>query len=92
MAVLQVRSAGLNLGTTFTVCLPRLESHTSPSTTTPAANQTPIPPGVKVLIVDDNEANVTGLAMILETWGCEVKTAGDGQPRWPPQTRYNLRY
>ncbi|HUF75944.1 MAG TPA: ATP-binding protein, partial [Longimicrobiales bacterium] len=76
---LEVESAGLDLGSTFTVRLPLLAA------AAPATVAAPAPPAVeearapkRVLIVDDNEAFIESLSMLIETLGHEVRTAADG--------------
>ena len=77
--VLEVESAGLDLGSTFTVRLPLLPA------AAPRLVETPAPPAAveshapkRVLIVDDNEAFIESLSMLIETLGHDVRTAYDG--------------
>ena len=75
---LEVESAGLDLGSTFTVRLPLLTE------AAPAAAVVALPPTQeaqipkRVLIVDDNEAFIESLSILIETLGHDVRTAPDG--------------
>jgi PAS domain S-box-containing protein len=76
---LEVESQGLDLGSTFTVRLPRLAAAAPAAVavaTPPAVAEAPAPK--RVLIVDDNEAFIESLGMLIETLGHEVRTAADG--------------
>ena len=76
---LEVESPGLDLGSTFTVRLPLLAQAApaalaiEPVEAAPAAS---IPR--RVLIVDDNEAFIESLSILIETLGHDVRTAADG--------------
>jgi len=48
----------------------------APAAPSPAANHLPLA-GMTVLAVDDEAMVLTGLQMILESWGCTVAAAGD---------------
>ena len=76
---LEVESAGLDLGSTFTVRLPLLEpaEHPAPMVDMPDPTASAGPPR-RVLIVDDNEAFVESLSVLIETLGHDVRTAADG--------------
>ena len=70
-------SEGEGRGSEFTVWLPtRLGAQ--PATPSPAPSARVHGPRRRVLVVDDNEDAATMLAMLLEAWGHEVTTAGDG--------------
>src|SRR5215472_12602861 len=43
----------------------------------------------KVLIVEDEENERTGLAEVVSSWGYRVETAADGQEGWEKVTRWS---
>ena len=71
-------SAGVGRGATFTVQLSMVSDMEKTSGTPASIRSAPLEPGLRVLVVDDVEANVTGLSHILRHWGCNVETALDG--------------
>ncbi|HEX7370599.1 MAG TPA: PAS domain-containing protein [Rhodanobacteraceae bacterium] len=77
---IEVESAGLGQGSTFTVWLPRYEYPAIPTSRelpTPAAEGAWT--GVHVLIADDAKDAATTFARLLEFDGAQVSVAGDGE-------------
>lgn len=75
---LEARSAGLGLGSTFTLLLP-LSQHHVPRVGEPV--EAHVPPGgtlIRVLVVDDNIDAADSIAVLLRLWGHEVAVAYDG--------------
>ena len=70
-------------GTVFSVAIDAVEPPAAPPAPEPAAAATPAASGrlpltgMTVLAVDDEAMVLTGLQMILESWGCTVAAAGD---------------
>ncbi len=67
-------------GTVFAVTVPAgtPEPAARPAAPAPAGAPAPSPlAGMRVLAVDDDSMVLTGLTMILESWGCTVAAAGD---------------
>jgi CheY-like chemotaxis protein/two-component sensor histidine kinase len=74
---IDVRSAGLGLGSEFIVHLPRATAAASQ----PPISSSPAPvaaPACRVLIVDDNTDAAESLAQLVRSWGHEVATAHNG--------------
>jgi PAS domain S-box-containing protein len=67
-------SPGPGLGSTFTIRLPLAQGKVGAPEAAPASAET-APAQVRVLVVDDNEDAAETLAMTLEFYGCEVRTA-----------------
>nr|WP_246499556.1 hybrid sensor histidine kinase/response regulator [Azospirillum soli] len=67
-------------GTMFAVTVesgaPQAEPEPAPPAQTAPAGASPLA-GMSVLAVDDDSMVLTGLTMILESWGCNVAAAGD---------------
>ncbi len=79
----EARSHGLGEGSEFIVRLPLgvRDSSTSPSGSderTSAAIAADGAHGHRVLVLDDNEDSRESIAALIESWGCVVKTAADG--------------
>ncbi len=74
-----VASAGSNLGSTFTVCLPLAELRAD-EVEKLTGHLDVVPPVVnrRILVVDDNRAAVHLLGRLLSTLGHDVQTASDG--------------
>ncbi|HEX5030308.1 MAG TPA: PAS domain S-box protein [Candidatus Eisenbacteria bacterium] len=77
---IEVKSGGVGRGSEFLVRLPmivRLETH---AVSEGSATQPPgaPPPGIRILIADDNEDSVTTLSWSLSHSGHDVRTAFDG--------------
>ncbi|MEE4376465.1 MAG: chemotaxis protein CheB [Candidatus Competibacteraceae bacterium] len=74
------RSEGKDQGSRFEVSLPLAAQQATVQDKAMAMEEPlALAPGLRVLAVDDNDANVTTLSMILETWDCNVVTAIDGE-------------
>jgi PAS domain S-box-containing protein len=72
-------SGGPGKGSTFTVTLPALGSHTEPlAAIPPDREQTAAGPRRRILVVDDNRDSAKSMAMILKFRGNDVVTAHDG--------------
>ena len=69
-------SDGLGRGSRFRVRLPRSVGSVSLRPSAPAVRRAPVPR--RVLVVDDNEDSNRMLSGLLEEFGHEVRTAGDG--------------
>jgi PAS domain S-box-containing protein len=75
---LEADSAGLGLGSVFTVRLPhRLKQRTHPETESPPVPEAAIR-GRRILVADDNVDAAQSLALLLEFDGHEVRVAHDG--------------
>jgi signal transduction histidine kinase/ActR/RegA family two-component response regulator len=76
---IQAQSAGVGCGSEFIVHLPApLEGASEGRGREPVAREATGPPR-RVLIVEDWAAIAQSLAKVLEWWGCEVRTARDGE-------------
>ncbi len=76
-----VESDGIGRGTSFMVTLPhaaRRERATSAAGAASRANPETTGAKRRVLVADDNIDAADTIAMLLESWGCEVRTAYDG--------------
>jgi PAS domain S-box-containing protein len=72
-------SEGQGKGSTFTVKLPALGTHTKPLAAVPSdQGQTAAGPRRRILVVDDNRDSAKSLAMLLKLRGNDVLTAHDG--------------
>ncbi len=69
----KVESEGPHRGATFSVTLP-VQLQVPPPAEAPAPMQPELKPGLRVMIVDDNEDAAHGLGAMLETYGCHVST------------------
>jgi CheY-like chemotaxis protein len=82
---IRATSAGLGLGSTFTVRLPLARAEVSPTEEldTPArgraARETPCREGARIMVVDDNSDAATSLEDLLRLKGYSVLTAGTGE-------------
>jgi signal transduction histidine kinase/ActR/RegA family two-component response regulator len=74
----EVRSDGPNLGSEFTVRLP-IYVEAQPTEQLPSFPEAAPSRRLRVLIVDDNEAAIDMLGIIVKMLGNEVRTAADGQ-------------
>lgn len=74
---LTAESGGKNAGTRITMRLP--VSQTQTVSTGSAAGGTPVRPGIKVVLIDDNEDLLKTLPRLLRTLQCEVTTASTGE-------------
>lgn len=78
----EVQSAGVGLGSTFTVTLPADRRQSTPSSNgaPPVASlgTNALRRRLRVLIVDDNHDSAATLAAVLRLWGCDVVSAYDG--------------
>lgn len=75
-------SKGKGQGSVFTVTLPRMEPHQSPTTRKEPKQQlvsASVSNGLRVLVVDDNDAAAWGIGKLLELRGCSVSYAYDGR-------------
>lgn len=75
---IDVRSPGPGRGSTFTVRLPLGPDEPPPPERGPAQDDSPVHVR-RVLIVDDNEAFLESVSLIVEKLGHEVRTASDGR-------------
>lgn len=78
------QSKGANLGSRFSVRLPRravamLEAPAAPAPALAAAPPHAVAPGCRILLADDNRDAAESLAMLLELQGHEVRLAFDGR-------------
>jgi len=73
----EAHSEGLGKGSCFTVRLPLLRNE-RPAALPPGDERGEIPPGLTVLIVDDNHDAGESLGMLLELFGCDVRVEHDG--------------
>ena len=76
---ISVHSEGAGKGSAFTVELPKAEL--APRFTAPVATPSESPeraPGMRILVVEDNEDAATTLKDVLENLGCTVEIAFDG--------------
>ncbi len=74
----EAHSDGLGRGSTFVVRLPladRTENPTEPAPPPPSATATE---GLRILVVDDSQDSARMSAMLLRSWGHEVRVAHDG--------------
>jgi PAS domain S-box-containing protein len=73
------RSAGVDQGSEFIVDLP-IDSIAAkaPQLAVPTGRDVPVPPGLRILIADDNVDSAHTLALLLELSGHETRTANDG--------------
>lgn len=72
-------SEGKGQGSRFKLSLPLAEQQSLAQADSPKDEESlSLAPGLRVLVVDDNVANLTTLGMILEAWECQVATAADG--------------
>jgi PAS domain S-box-containing protein len=73
----EVESAGLGRGSCFTLRLP-LTSPAAPASAQAVERRVPELPGLRVLIVDDNEVSAEMLGLLLAELGHVVRVAHDG--------------
>ncbi|MGV3722927.1 MAG: PAS domain S-box protein [Actinomycetota bacterium] len=78
------RSAGLGSGSELHVTLPLLSASKAGAAAAPikkriSVRRTTLPPGRRILVVDDNPDQVEGMAQVLVEEGYEVYTAYDGE-------------
>ncbi|MAR91514.1 MAG: hypothetical protein CML06_11635 [Pseudomonadales bacterium] len=72
-------SEGEEQGSTFVVTLPALSEQSRPSPLVPISIDTEqVQPGLRVLLVEDNEHILLAMPVLLEAMGCEVRTAQTG--------------
>ena len=72
----EVTSAGLGQGATFTVVLPCQPLHTAPKS---IASQRPTLQGLRILLVEDDQDALTMLGLLLRSVGAVVTTAASAQ-------------
>jgi PAS domain S-box-containing protein len=73
----RARSGGIDQGSTFDVCLPLSRVHAVPDG--PAEVHVPASPlARRVVVADDNRDGADSLALVVQAFGCEVRTAYDG--------------
>ena len=73
---IEVTSAGLGQGATFTVVLPCQPLHTAPKS---IAGQRPTLQGLRILLVEDDQDALTMLGLLLRSVGAVVTTAASAQ-------------
>ena len=71
-------SSVLGQGSEFVVRLPLLQTAEPPSLPTPTQNAPPRGSSLRILVVDDNIDSAMSLAMLLNEFGHDVRTAHDG--------------
>jgi CheY-like chemotaxis protein/anti-sigma regulatory factor (Ser/Thr protein kinase) len=71
-------SEGEGMGSTFTVRLP-LAKNAPEATGPPRAKRRRKKSGLRILVVDDNDAAAAGIGRLLELQGCTVSYAYDGE-------------
>jgi PAS domain S-box-containing protein len=71
-------SAGIGLGSTFTVRLPASSVKLSAAKYAPAKSASPIIPKIRILVVDDYPAGAESLHLLLQEQGHKVETADCG--------------
>ncbi len=72
------RSAGRGRGSEFVVRLPLAAPPPRPTATVPTSERVGGPVALKILVVDDNRDAAQSLAMLLDTFGAETRTACSG--------------
>jgi PAS domain S-box-containing protein len=72
-------SEGQNKGSTFTVTLPAKAEIDTRADADKGYQPPQVKPGLKVLLIEDNEAILLTMPMVLEALECEVETAKTGQ-------------
>jgi len=75
--VMEAFSAGAGLGSTFTICLPRLSDAPTEDPVAPDAG--PAAARCRVLVVDDDAAVADSMSMLLQVEGHEVRAAASGE-------------
>ena len=75
---IEVRSGGLNTGSTFTVHLPLAQQQEKALPAPPDAVAAGLPSPLKILVADDNEDTTTIMAMMLTKLGHVVSVASNG--------------
>ncbi len=65
------------IGSTFRLAIP-VELSAPPAPEASEALDTAVPPGLRVLVVDDNEVNRRVICALLRRHKCEIETAADG--------------
>jgi len=87
----EVRSAGPGLGSIFTVWLPAKAMHAALPSMPEAGSQSRPATGMRILVVEDNQAVADSTAVLLEMEGHQVRIAESGQaaleqiPEFRPQ-------
>lgn len=76
--VLEAESAGSGLGSTFTICLPRLPAMPADEPGAAAPHAAPAA-RCRVLVVDDDDAVADSMSVLLELEGHLVRTAASGE-------------
>ncbi|RZL40452.1 MAG: response regulator [Rubrivivax sp.] len=71
-------SEGVGQGSEFVVRLPAAVGDSPPSASA-AADPSPVPGGLKVLVVDDNDDARESLTLMIELMGVDVRSAANGQ-------------
>jgi PAS domain S-box-containing protein len=75
---IRAASAGIGRGSEFTVLLPAISDQKREAAAEPGQAVMRLPP-LRVLVVDDNADAADTCAMLLEGFGCSVKTVYDGE-------------
>ena len=73
---ISVSSAGVDQGSTFTVRIPRENQPAAVSSNNTSLEQST---SLRVLVVDDNKEAAETMAMLIELYGNDVRTAHDGE-------------
>src|SRR3546814_2040154 len=74
-----VCSSGSGHGCLFSVHVP-MAATPRPEIAAPAASDQPLDvSGLRVLVIDDEPIILEGIQVLMESWGCQVRTAEDGR-------------
>jgi len=83
-----VHSDGALMGSEFTVRLPLVTDITTPPSEEPADLPESVHAGLRILVVDDNQDAAQMSAVLLRSWGYDVRVAHDGLEALERATRF----